>query len=444
VTVESSINRILDFASAGKCECEVYGERVRRFKVEMHRRKIESIESSRDAGIAIRLVHGGRVGHVSTSDLSPDGLRAAFREALECASNSTPVDVDILAPSSNEPVREGLYPRLPSAGGSQAKIEGVRTMEEACLACDPRIVNTEGAGYAEAVGEVFIASTRGFFRREERGSCSCSIQAIAKQGDETRSGWFYAQGLDAGDLDFASTGREAAVRAAGLVGSRRIETKRYPVVLDGGAVTSFMGLLVQALSGEMVVKGASVLAGRKGSQLAPEYVTVVDDPYLEAGCNNAAFDGEGAPTGRRVIIESGSLRGYLHNAFSARKLGVPVAANAVRATFKDLPEPGPTNLILLPGARSTAEMVDDLSPGIYVVDVMGIHTADHISGDFSVGISGYHVLPGGARTPINEMMMSGNLLDLLAGIREVGKDVIFIGPYGAPSVRIDGMSISGT
>ncbi|UCF05748.1 MAG: TldD/PmbA family protein [bacterium] len=442
--MESSINSILDFASVGKCECEVYGERVRRYRVEMHRRKIESIESSRDAGIAIRLVHEGRVGHVSTSDLSPDGLSAAFQKALECASNSTPVDVDILAPYRKESIREGLYPKLPSAGGNQVKIAGVRTMEEACLSHDPRIVNTEGASYTESVGEVFVASTRGFFRTEERGFCSCSIQAIAKQGDEIRSGWFHAQGLDCGDLDFASTGREAAARAVGLVGSRRIETRRYPVVLDGSAVTSFLGLLKRALSGEMVVKGASVLAGRKGSQIAPEYVTVIDDPFLEAGCNNAAFDGEGAPTERRVVVESGSLRGYLHNAFSARKLGVPVAANAVRATFKDLPEPGPTNLFLLPGARSTAEMVDDLIPGIYVLDVMGMHTADHISGDFSVGISGYHVRSGGDRVPISEMMMSGNVLDLLAGIREVGKDSIFIGPYGSPAIRIDGMSISGT
>jgi len=74
---------------------------------------------------------------------------------------------------------------------------------------------------------------------------------------------------------------------------------------------------------------------------------------------------------------------------------------------------------------------------------MGMHTADPVSGDFSVGINGLSIKSGMTGRAVSEMTISGNILELLAGIRNVGREVFFAGPYGAPPVLIDGISVSG-
>ncbi|MCK4237100.1 MAG: TldD/PmbA family protein [Candidatus Krumholzibacteria bacterium] len=442
--MERGINRILNIAAVQGFECEVYGEEMRRLQVEVYRGEIESVSRSSDAGIGIRLVRDARVGHACTSDLTSWALDDAFREAKENVSASSPMEVDVLADYHDIETGERGCRKLPSEDSMAMKVYGVRNMEQACLDFDPAVVNIEGAGYYEVSGEIMVASTRGFFRREKRGLCSCSLSAVAQRNGEVRSGWYYDQALDPRNIDFSGVGREAARRAVGLLGSERIATRRYSIILDGAAFTDIIGLFERALSAEMVVKGTSVLAGKLKTPVAPEIFTLVDDPFMEGGCFNSSFDAEGVPTRRCILVESGILKGFLHDTYSARKMDVSSTANAVRASFKSFPAPGPTNFYLLPGDRGTEEMVKDLEEGIFVQDIMGMHTADPISGDFSVGIEGHYIHAGTVTASIGEMTMSGNILDLLQAIVEVGRDMVFIGQYGSPPVLVEELSVSGT
>ncbi|HSG27514.1 MAG TPA: metallopeptidase TldD-related protein, partial [Candidatus Krumholzibacterium sp.] len=356
---------------------------------------------------------------------------------------STPLEADILA--DDLPVERVVSCDISYGDEETAgKIEKVVAMEEIALSFDPSIENTEGAAYAEATGEIFISSTRGFRRRERRGLCSCSLSAVARRGEEVRSGWSYSQAGNIDALDFIRTGKEAARRTVGLLGSRPLVSGRYPVIFDGTAFSEVVYLMEQALSGEMLVKGTTVLAGKEGESVASSHLTLVDDPFLDGGCFNASFDDEGVPRRRYVLIEEGVLKGYLHNSWSARKTGGGLPGNAVRDSYKDLPVPGPSNLFVDPGRRSLDEMIADISSGIYIQNVMGMHTADPISGDFSVGISGLSIEKGDPAAPVSEMTISGNITDLLRGVKEVGGEMVFIGTYGAPPVLIEGLSVSGT
>ena len=441
--MKERMDLILELAASTGSECEVYGESAERLQIEVYRGKVENIDRSSDEGIGIRLLKGDCLGHAFTNGTSLDAMRAAFSEAEHNAAVSTPIGVDILA--DDVPVDGGQLGEFHLGSGDTAgKIEKVIAMEERAMTFDPSIENTEGAAYSEAVGEIFISSTRGFERSEKRGLCSCSISAVARRGEEIRSGWFYSQAKETGALDFARPGEEAARRTVNLLGSRPLVSGRYPVIFDGSAFSEVVYLMEQALSGEMLVKGTTVLAGREGEQIASSYLTLIDDPFLEGGCFNASFDDEGMPRRRYVLIDEGVLRGFLHNSWSSRKTGGGRSGNAVRDSYKDLPSPGPSNLFVDPGAPALDEMIADISKGIYIQNVMGMHTADPISGDFSVGISGLSIEKGRPAAPVSEMTISGNIADLLKGVREVGREMVFIGTYGAPPVLIEGLSVSGT
>ncbi|MBN1886228.1 MAG: TldD/PmbA family protein [Candidatus Krumholzibacteriota bacterium] len=442
--MERGVDRLLSLAGNDGFECEVYAERVRRFQVEVFRGEVESVDRSVDEGFALRLVRHGRVGAAFTTATGADGLFAVYAEARGNVRAASPVDADVLADFREAPARAGLFPRLPGEKDARIALDGVREMEAACYGTDDRVENTEGALYAEEVEEVLVAGTRGFLCRETRGMCSCSIAAVARTGGETRTGWHHGQAHHPSDLDFAGIGREAAVKSVDLLGSRPVATKRCGVVLDAPAAADIVGLLEQALSAESVVRGMSVLAGMLGGRIAPAGVSVVDDPFLPGGCYNASFDAEGLPKNRAVLVRDGVLEQYLHTAYSANRMGVEATGNAVRASWKSLPVPGPANLCLEPGGATLQDLLAAAGEGIFVRDIMGMHTADPISGDFSVGINGRLIRGGAFAGPVSEMTLSGNLSKLLAGIRGVGRERTFIGPYGAPPLFVEGLTVSGT
>lgn len=435
---------MLQIAAQAGFECEAYGETVERFGVDVHRDAVESVDRSIDAGVGARVALGGRAGFAWTNDLGPGGLRAMVAAAGENARACEPGEVDVLADCAaapSAPAARRPYPREFPAG---AKTDGALAMERAARAFGNGIVNTESAGYSEFTAEVHVAGTRGFRRSERRGMCACSIGAVAARGDDVGTGWFYAQALEPGAIDFVRVGEEAARRAVNLLGAGPLTTGRYPVVFDGMAFAEIAGLLAETLSGEMAERGMSVFARSAGLPVASPLFELVDDPFLEGGCFNSTFDDEGVPRRRRALIEAGVCRGFLHTSRSARKAGPAASAgSAVRGSYRYPPSPGPTNLIVVPAPPGGENPIGALEDGIYILDVMGVHTADPISGDFSFGIRGLRMRGGRPDGAVSEMTISGGVQALLEGIRMLGTELKFAGHCAAPDVLVEGLSLGG-
>jgi PmbA protein len=74
---------------------------------------------------------------------------------------------------------------------------------------------------------------------------------------------------------------------------------------------------------------------------------------------------------------------------------------------------------------------------------MGMHTANPISGDFSVGATGFWIEKGKKAYPVREITIAGNILDLMKHVDAVGSDIRFSGRIGSPSLRIQEISIGG-
>jgi PmbA protein len=147
------------------------------------------------------------------------------------------------------------------------------------------------------------------------------------------------------------------------------------------------------------------------------------------------------------------LDNYIYNTYAAKKAGVRSTGNAVRSSHKALPGIDVTNFYLKPdknqlsavsGQRSEKnnKLIKSLSKGILILNAMGLHTANPISGDFSIGISGLWIENGETAYPIKEAVMSGNILDLFKKLEALGSDMEFYGNIGSPSLLIGNMDIS--
>jgi PmbA protein len=209
-------------------------------------------------------------------------------------------------------------------------------------------------------------------------------------------------------------------------------------------VSGLLEALAPAFSARRILKGTSLLAARLGEPVASPAVTLVDEPRLPGGFGAAPADAEGLPTHRTALVEEGRLRGYLHDTYSAAKMGIGRPGNTVRSSYGTPPQIGPTNLLLLPGTEPVEALLSRAGRGVLITELMGLHTVDTVSGDFSLGASGRLLAGGRPGAPVDQLAISGNFLDLLSSIEAVGADLkLFPGGGGAPSVLLRELSVAG-
>ncbi|MDI6906752.1 MAG: TldD/PmbA family protein [Thermoanaerobacterales bacterium] len=449
-----SANEFLNLARAGMEKAgaqgvesaESYLSHSREIEIEVRDGRIETIKSAEERGLGLRVFREKRIGFAYTTDLSPGGLDRLARDAAANASQTAEDRFHRLPkPSASYPELELFDPAIPQTA-IEAKVELARRMEKAARAYDPRIKIIESATYQDGEVEVGLVNTEGLASHYRAAICGLYISLTAQDGDgDSQTGFAMDFRRRLGELAPEAVGREAAERAVRMLGARTPGGGEVPAVLDPFVVVSLLGVLAPSLTGEAVQKGRSLFAGRIGQPVASSLVTVVDDGAHPSGIRSAPCDGEGVPTGRTVLIENGVLKGFLHNTYTAAKDGsARSTGNGVRGSFKGTPEVGTTNFFLQPGDADPQEIVADTPRGFYVTEVMGMHTANPISGDFSVGASGLWIEDGRLAYPVRGAAIAGNIRDLLAAIDAVGRDLRFFGGTGAPTVRVSKLAVSGS
>jgi len=446
--IREKISDVLKKAGQMNLICEVYGETIRGVTIESYKGKVESMSFIDESGVGIRVCRDSKVGFAYTSDTSMSAMLDALKASADSLGVASELGVnplqkikDIASVDKRDNLL--LYENLPDEFGIESKIAGVVAMEKSCYDEDSRIINTEGAVYEDVVLDVMIAASELPPVVERRGYCFSSISAIASDGSDVESGLYFEQAQSPELIDFEGIGRKAVRKATEALGARQIRTGKYTVLIDEMSFAIILEFVESIMSGEQVAKGVSVLCDRLGERVASEVVTLIDDPHLKGGCFNAGFDAEGLWTQRRVLIQDGVLIGYLHNTFSALLLNQTPTANAVRSSYRFQPVPGATNLYIMGGKKGKDELISSIDRGVMVTEVMGLHTANSISGEFSFGISGFYVERGEIQHPISQMTVSGNIIDLFERIVDVGRDVRFIYSYGSPAVLVDGLSVGG-
>jgi len=109
-----------------------------------------------------------------------------------------------------------------------------------------------------------------------------------------------------------------------------------------------------------------------------------------------------------------------------------------------VPDVGFSNLSIHKGSVDPAFMLASVQKGFFVSEVMGMHTANPITGDFSLGVNGFLIKQGEKATPLKCLALAGNIITLFKNVLQVGNDLRFYGKLGSPTLLIDSMEISGT
>jgi PmbA protein len=318
-------------------------------------------------------------------------------------------------------------------------------LERAVLGRDRRIVGVRVAQWADGSGVGAVVTSTGIAVAGRSTVCHLSVQALAEDGDDTKTGYGVSVGREPADVDLAEAADDAADRATRLLGAVQPRSSTVTLVLEPQMAAMLLGVVAGTLNGESVLKGRSPFADRVGEQIASPLLTLVDDPTNPESLGADSHDGEGLATRRIPLIEGGVLQGFLHNTMTGRRAGVPSTASAVRG-FRSTPAVGAQALAVTPGHGGLDELVAGVEHGVLVQSMTGLHSGvNPVSGDFSVGVEGL-VLRGGARAePIREATVASTLQRLLLDVSAVGGELEWTpGGTGAAALVIPGVTLSGT
>lgn len=426
----------------GAADAEIVLSRHVAFDVEVAKGEVETLALAEAIGAGVRLfTTDRRMGFAYATDLSSGPTRlieAAWHNALA----NDPDEHNVLLEStatSEEDWTEEDFAGIPVA----QKVDFARQLEEKTLGADPRITQVQQAGYGDVLFETTVANSRGLLRRFRNAHCSCSVVAIAEQGGEQEMDWQFDFGPRFGALRLDWVAASCAERVLQRLGAAPCATRAMPIVLDNHVATQFIQVIASSFMADNVLKGKSMYAGRIGERIASDCVTFIDRNDADGGLYRAPFDAEGASAQETAVVESGMLRSFLHNAYTAHRMNAQTTANAGRSGFRSAPEVGVTNAFLRPGAYTQEQLFDLAGEGFFVTDAMGVHTADPISGDFSFGAAGRAIENGRLSRPIRGVTIAGNIKDVLMNVLAVGSDLRFFGACGGPSVLVAQLMVSG-
>ena len=420
----------------GASQCEADASVSQGLSVSVRLREVDTVEYQRDRGLGITLYFGKRKGSASTSDLSLQ----AVRDTVEKASAIARFTAEDPYAGLVEP--EALAREIPDLDldhpwrlTPEEAIQLALRCEQAGLAVDSRIANSDGGSVGTQRHIGVYGNSHGFLGGYAGTSHSLSCSLIAQQGEEMQRDYWYSTARDAADLDTAEAiGRKAGERTVARLGSRKLTTRKAPVIFSPEMARGLVKHFIGAIRGASQYRKASFLLNAAGESVFPAFVQMHERPHILRGLASAPFDSEGAATRDRDLVRDGVLDGYVLGSYSARKLGLKTTGNAG----------GIHNLIVsAPGkALDMPTLLQRLGTGLIVTELMG-QGVNGVTGDYSRGASGFWVENGAVSYPVHEVTIAGNLRQMYRDIVALGGDIDDRGGIRTGSVLVGEMTIAG-
>ncbi len=392
-----------------------------------------------DYEVRVRAVEGKKVGVASTNRLDDASLRQVTEQALAIAR---------LQPENPEFYSLPQATKITPADGYSEQTAGYTPEQRAkCVGTIVRLAREQGlesaGAFSTTMHEMAVVNSLGVFAYEPRTEAECHAVVMA---DGQGSGYTQRDVTDAAKLDFEEMGREAVEKAVRSRNPIEIPLGEYAVVLDAYAVADMLqNLIFMGLSAMAVQEERSFMNGQFGKQLVSPMVTLYDDGHDVAGLPQA-FDYEGVPKQRVVMIERGVANAVVYDSFTAEREGKPNTGHALPAPNSE--GPLPLHTMLMAGEASRDELIRGVRRGIYVTRFHYTNVVHPVKTLFTgMTRDGTFLIEDGELTrPVKNLRFTQSILDVLRDVEAIGRERIQCTDYltvVAPALRAARFQITG-
>lgn len=417
---------------------EIYGTDSDTIRAESKEGSMGSLSKSRESGVGVRLIIDGAMGFAYGAEPTDELVDAAITSAryqFKDQNNHLPPrqegyeEIDILDPAVGLLAAEDCIARAIS-------------LERSSREADSRIHQVRKASFSRTVSRVSIMNSHGIDASTRMSVASASIMVVAKQGDDSQSGYEFDFSHHLDNINVEKVGRQAAFRATEMLQARKMQTTKIPVLFDNTTTAQMLDFISDAFVGENVIKGKSFIADKKGQKYFSDMVRLTDNPLDKRAADASPFDGEGVRSRETVLVDNGTILAFVYDSYWGRVAGESSTGSSLRGGYRAMPTSGVRHLCMEPGREDMKQNLKGLKRVLKITDIMGMHTANPITGEFSVGVSGLFMEEGDPLYPVREAAISGNIYELFSRVMAVGTDMREFGGVLCPSVLIDAIDVS--
>jgi len=420
------LSRVLaELSARGADAADIYFQHSRDNSITFEDGIISRATTSVDMGAGLRCVVGDQTGYAFTEDLQVPALITAAQTAATIAQGTaTQAPVGF----HRGPDVADHYPlrRRWSEVSVTEKIPLLNQLAAITRGLDPSIIKVT-VSWADSDELVAIADLSGRIYIDRRPMSRLWVMVTARKGEQIQSNsaniagrrgiaWFNEARLH-------KLAQDAVNKTMILFEATRPPAGEMPVVLAAGA----SGILLHEAIGHGMEadfnrKGTSIYADMIGKQVAPDFVTIVDDGTQDHERGALNLDDEGTPCERTVLVDKGVLASYLHDNISAKHYGVTSTGSGRRESFRHTPMPRMRSTFMENGPHTRDEIIASVDRGI-VAESFTNGVVQIGAGDFTFYIKNGWLIEGGKITaPIKDINIIGNGPEALRSVTMVAND----------------------
>ncbi len=407
----------------------------RQIEVEFRNRKLDVLKESTQNSLDLSIYVDKKYSSSSTSDLRKDSLGKFIDEAIAMTKYLGADEYRSLPSPKYYEGRQDKELYIFDSGyesfGSERRVQIAREIEDTALNQSEKVVACAGY-YTDACYESVKVHSNGFAGSRKSASFSVGLEVTVCDDKECRPNDFdfktvrYIKDIP----DHKKIAIAAVERAFSKIGQKKINSGKYDMIVENRAGTRLLNALSGPMRARNIQQKNSCLEDKLGTKIGSDKLTIIDDPFVEYGLGSRLYDSEGMATRKRIMIEKGVLKSYYVDNYYGKKLGwEPTIGSS-------------TNSVYEYGDKSLDELIAMMGTGILITGFIG-GNSNASSGDFSYGIVGQLIKDGKAVHPINEMNVSGNVLDLWPKLAEVGNDPYTFSSNRRPSMYFKDVDFSG-
>ncbi|NLX41737.1 MAG: TldD/PmbA family protein [Bacteroidales bacterium] len=401
--------------------------------------EIDRLYQAASSALNFHIFAEGRYGTFSTNLMDEGTLRQFTTEAVKATLLMTPdqcrtlPDRAICYEGGGPDLQQydpSIETRLPSRGLTIAQEVSAEMLS------DNRVISAESE-YADYVEEYFIADSLGFEGYQRKSGFSIGATcSVAGNGEEKPERNWYEDEVFFENLRYQGCGTKALNRAIESIGPLKLSSGTYNMVVDSTVASKLVIPLTEALKGSSLHTRNSFLADKLGKKVFGDNVCLRDMPHTVGNASSRLFNIEGIATKERDIISSGTICNYFIDNYYSRKLSLEVTIGTPSVVMM------PKKELLSNKKLSLSDILKRAVRGIYVTQFNG-GNCNAATGDFSYGIEGFLFNNGEIVHPVNEMLVSGNLIGLWNNLIATADDQLKSRKWQIPSLCFSKVNFNG-
>ena len=421
---------------ADKCDAyEIYIDEGKLIQLDSLKDELNFAKEEIEMGLGIRVIKDKKQGFAFTSNL--DNIDATALQAIE-NTKLTKVDenysfAEVEKVSEVKNIYDKKFKDL-------SLDESVEFLKDTIAVASDSGCEVTGSGFSASEERSLIVNSNGV-SIENKGTGFGLGLSVTIQKDGEIATAYNSQSSRFFDIDGEKIANEVCDLAKSSLNTKPVETGDYDVVLDYYAAVGLLQTFLGAFNGENVMRGRSILKGKIGEEIANPTLSIIDNPLLEKGMLSSKCDDEGSASQKTDLIKDGVLNSFIYDIYTANCEGVKTTSNGFRGSYLTTPMISPSNLEF---EFSERKDMSEIRSGVLTTSVLGAHTANPISGDFSVEASNAFKIENGELTePITKAMISGNIFEIMKRVEGLNTEVKQYGTFIIPKLLVHDLRVVG-